>query len=424
MKIRFLICITSFLFLLDSCQREEPGPEKPKGFLTINVGLFIHVNEVNSNLKTTTGAEDFKVIIFNASNEEVLVYDKASEMPAVIELEVGDYYVAAHSDNNLPAAFENPYYYGVSDPFTISAGSSQSVSVNCELANTMVTVVYSENVKNNFTDYTTTVSSSAGSLTFTSEETRAGYFQPLPLNITATLTLLKSDGSLENRTLTGTIAAPQPKKHYEIHVDATGTAGTLLFVINLDESLDPVEIVEITGNQSLPPSGEIGQGDLLFTEIMYNPTSLTDAEGEWLEIYNNTGSTIDLRNLVIRKNDTESHIINSQVIVPSHGYYVLARADNAVSGDKYVYNTDITLNNTGAILTISNYGTNGTDGSVICSINYGADGFPDPTGASICLDPGKLNITESTSGSSWCASTTVYGLGDLGTPGSVNDSCN
>jgi hypothetical protein len=157
---------------------------------------------------------------------------------------------------------------------------------------------------------------------------------------------------------------------------------------------------------------------------MYDPTLLSDAEGEWIEIYNNSNNTIELQNLVIRKNDTESHVIGNKVTVPSHAYYVLARTSSSFSGEKYVYGTDITLNNTGATLSISNYGTDGTDGSVICSLNYGSEGFPHASGASVCLDPAKLNITEATLGSSWCISSSAYGPGDLGTPGSANDSCN
>lgn len=424
MKNRFLAYIIVCLFFVDSCQREDPEPVKPKGLLEVNIGLFMNVTEVNSHLKSTLGAEDFKVIICNTAGEEVIAFERASEMPAEIELEIGNYYVAAHSDNNSPAAFENPYYYGKSDPFTIIAGSSHTATVNCELANTMVSVIYSENIKNNFTGYTTTVSNSAGSLTFTAAETRAGFFQPLPLSISAVLTREKSDGSVETTTLTGAIASPQPKKHYEIHIDAAGGTGTLLFEINLDESTDPVEIVEITGGNNQPATGEIAQGGLLITEIMYDPASLSDTEGEWFEVYNNTNSAIDLRNLVIRKNDSESHIINSQVILASHGYCILARTENAVPGDKYTYLTDITLNNTGAVLSIYNHGTDGTDGSVICSVDYGSDGFPGASGASICLDPDKLNVTEAVIAESWCVSSSAYGSGDLGTPGSMNDNCN
>jgi|WetSurSiteA1Bulk_404760.scaffolds.fasta_scaffold00598_2 hypothetical protein len=424
MKNTLLFSAIVFMLFSGSCQKEESGAGDPKGMLKVNIGLFISVNEVQSSLKSTLAAEDFKVVIYKAGGQVVLSFDKASDMPAEIELETGSYYVTASSDNNLPAAFANPYYFGTSEVFSITAGSTQTISVNCELANTMVSIVYSENVKSSFTDFSTTVSSSSGSLVFAKEETRAGYFQPLnPLSISATLTWEKADKSLANKTLTGTIPAPQPKKHYEIHVDAAGVAGSAFFQISLNEVPDPVEIIHITENPVIPVPGTVGSGDLLITEIMYDPAALSDAEGEWIELYNNTDQTIDLQHLVIKKNDTELHVINGQIMLAQHGYMVLARSENAVPGSKYLYGTDITLNNTGALLSLCNYGTDGTNGSVICSLDYGSEGFPNATGASLCLDPQKLNLSDAMLGNSWCKSATAFASGDLGTPGSVNDNC-
>ncbi len=423
MKNRFQLWIMLLALVLGSCRHEEPDIRKPKGLLEINIGLFINVNEIDSHLKSTLAAEDFKVTIFTASGTEVQVFENASEMPPEIELEIGAYYVTAHSDNNLPAAFDNPYYFGQSDVFTITAGSTQSVTLGCELANTMVSVIYSENIKSNFSDYSTTVGSSAGSLTFGMTETRAGYFQPLPLNISAVLTYQKSDGSFESKTLTGNIPVPQPKKHYEIHVDATGAEGTLLFQINLDESIDPAEIVEITDNGTTE-TGDLANGELLITEVMYDPTSLSDTEGEWFEVFNNSGRAIDLNQLVIRRNNTESHVITGGMILEPGSYGILSRTAGAVAGNKYVYGTAITLTNTGAVLSICNFGTDGTDGSVICAVDYGQADFPGASGASVCLDPAKYNPTDIVLSSSWCVSKTPYSTGDMGTPGLVNDSCN
>jgi hypothetical protein len=44
--------------------------------------------------------------------------------------------------------------------------------------------------------------------------------------------------------------------------------------------------------------------------------------------------------------------------------------------------------------------------------------FPDPTGASMVLQDPAL---DNNAGANWCESTTAYGDGDRGTPGSVND---
>jgi hypothetical protein len=421
MKSYVFACMLAILAF--SCHKEEPGRDKPSGTLNIKVGLYISMGEVKENLKSTSGAEDFKVIIYNTSDEQVLAFDKASELPAEITLETGNYYVTASSDNNLPAAFDNPYYFGRSDTFTITAGGRQSVVVNCELSNTVVAVIYSEQVRNNFSDYRTTVASSAGSLVFNRTETRQGYFQPLDLSISAVLTWQKPDGSFESKTLSGSIPNPQPRRKYEIHVDAAGGEGMTMLVINLGDTVVPVEIVNIS-EEPVNPDGTLSSGDLLITEIMYDPTSLTDTYGEWFEIYNNTGHSVNLQHLVISKNATDHHIINASVTLASHGYQVLARNESAVSGDKYVYGTSITLNNTGAVLSISNYGTDGTDGSEICSVNYGGEGFPSGSGASICLSPGSLNVQGESSGTSWCVSSSAYSTGDLGTPGALNDNCN
>jgi len=423
MKRNLLFCLFLLLISVISCQKEENITDQLKGSLSINIGLFISVNEVDNSLKSTLGTEDFKVSIFGTGGEEVLVFERASDMPEEIELAPGQYYVTVNSHNNLPAAFDNPYYSGESEVFSITPGGQQTIGVNCELANTMISIVYADNLKNNYSDFSTTVSSSAGSLTFSKDETRAGYFQPLPLSISAVLTWQKEDGTYESKTLLGSIPSPQPKKHYEIHVNASSTVGSAILQISLDETTGPVEIVQLTDSDEPPVSGLFGNGDLLITEIMYDPNSMTDSQGEWFEIYNNTNLTVNLQQVVIRKNDTENHIINSQVLLAAHQYFVLARTEAAVPGGKYVYNTAISLNNTGAVLSLNNYGSDGTDGSLICSINYGAEGFPDATGASLCLDPALLNSTDALLGYSWCVSTTVYSTGDLGTPGLPNDNC-
>ena len=54
-------------------------------------------------------------------------------------------------------------------------------------------------------------------------------------------------------------------------------------------------------------------------------------------------------------------------------------------------------------------------------MNYdGGPSFPDPDGATMQLNSNLFNDTDNDNGSNWGESTTPYGDGDLGTPGSVN----
>jgi hypothetical protein len=410
-------------FIVISCQTEEPVPGKETGRLHIDIGLSIQVNEVSNVLKSTQQTEGFKVIIYNTDGTEVRAFDNLEAMPDTIELEMGEYYVVAHSDNDLPAAFENPFYHGSSDVFSIEAGSFSSVQVTCQLANTIVGVVYSENVETNFSDYTTTVSTSLGSLIFSREETRLGYFHPAPMEILVELVFLQPDGSTGNKILAGDIPDPMANKHYEIQVDASLDNGQATFQILLDES--PVEVVAVEITQGPPPiPGAIAYGELLITEIMYDPTALADTEGEWFEIYNNSGRTLQLQNLVLARDEVNQHTITESIELPPTSYYVFARTEQATGvANEYLYGSDISLSNTGAVLALYNEGPGSLPGSLIFALDYGEASFPAGTGASIVLDPSMLNVSEATSGSSWCTSTSVFSTGDLGSPGLVNDPC-
>lgn len=423
MKKNCALWMCLMLIPMISCQKEEVKPKKT-GTLHIDVGLDIQVNELHNLLKSTQQTEDFRVTIFKSDGTEVMVFENAIDMPGVIELETGDYYVEAHSENNLPAAFENPYYFGASDPFTISSNAQETVQVNCLLANTIVSVVYSANVVASFSGYTTTVSSAAGSLVFGPGETRPGYFQTMPLEILVELTYLKPDGTSGTRTLTGSIPAPLANRHYEIQVDASIGEGLATFQILLDETVVQVEIVEINDSAYTPPAGAVGYGELLITEIMYDPSALPDTEGEWFEIYNNSDRTIQLQGLVLGRDDANRHAIADPIELEPAGYYVFSRTAAATGVvNSYTYGTAITLSNTGATLYLFNEESGSGPGALIFAVNYGDTGFPGGTGASIALDPGSLDPVAAVLGSSWCTSTSAYSTGDRGTPGSVNDAC-
>ena len=424
MKRIFYVMVSVMSIALISCQEERTEFPKKTGTLHIEVGVIISIHENQPSFKAAPIIDEFNVNIFSANGSVVMAFDNITDMPENIELETGDYYVEAYSDNNLPAEFENPYYYGLSETFSITSNTQQQVQLNCLLANTIVSVVYSDNIINNFTGYTTTVSSSEGSLVFTNSETRLGYFQTSPLNILVELTYQKPDGSESSKTLSGTIAEPLANRHYEIIVDATIDEGMAAFQIFMDETAVAVEIIDISENQGNQQVGAIGYGELLITEIMANPSALSDTEGEWFEIYNNSDRNISLQNLILERDDANIHTIYDQIELASGEYFVLSRTDLATNvSNEYVYGSDITLSNTGAILAIYNEGTETDPGALIFSINYGEASFPEGTAASICLNPNLNNALDAPMGTSWCISTTAYSTGDLGTPGTVNNNC-
>jgi hypothetical protein len=380
--------------------------------------------EVTGHLKSEPLTESFHVNIYREDGTLEMAFDNLAAMPDTIELAIGNYYAEAHSDNNLPAAFENPYYFGTSAVFTINSNNLQSVTVICELANSIVSVFYSGDVMDGFSDYTTTVSSDLGSLVFAAGETRWGYFQPLPLDIRVELAWQRPGGTDTSRVLTGRIPDPLPNRHYEIFVDATVDGGVASFQVVKDSSEVLVEVLEISDGSPVVDHGGTGYGDLLITEIMNNPDTLSDSEGEWFELYNNYTQAINLQNLILDRDGTNRHTITDSILLQPGDYYVVERTAAATGvSNAYVYGSDISLTNTGGVLSIFNEGTETDPGSLIFSVDYGAANFPVATGASLSLNPAMLNAIDALLGTSWCAATSAYVTGDLGTPGMTNDPC-
>ncbi|MCB0638799.1 MAG: lamin tail domain-containing protein, partial [Lewinella sp.] len=201
------------------------------------------------------------------------------------------------------------------------------------------------------------------------------------------------------------------------------------------------------GPDNTPTAGDLGlcPGDLVITEIMQNPDAVGDNEGEWFEIYNTTDEDIDIQGLVISDNDSDVHTVGTSVIVPAGGYAVLGRNDNYFTNGyvivDYRYGSAISLAN-GADEIVLTF-----NGIEIDRVEYdGGPNWPDPTGASMILDPDAI-FADNNDPANWCTSTSLIdfnpppqrpgepvtgsselGLGvvegDLATPGEENDDCN
>jgi hypothetical protein len=419
MSIRWLlaIAINGIFFLFHSCSSEhETEPSENKGKLNIRIGLEMNIHENRLQLKSTNGTEDFEVLIYSASDELLHRYEKASDLPSEIELEPGDYYVTASSNNFMTAAFENPYYSGKSETVTLNANEIKTIEVVCSLANCALTVQYSDKIRQDFNNFFTEVSIAGEKLIFAGDEVRAGYFDLQPISIMARLTSVLANGSEYSKVLNGQIPSPERGKLYEVELDAGISEGYSAISIILDETLEKQNIT-INDNTI---SG-IKYGDLLITEIMYDPVALSDADGEWFEVYNHSSGEINLKDLVIRT-PAAFHVIGADILLAPEEYYLMARKEEAAVGIKYIYGTGINLTNTGGAIGIFTFGTDGTDGIEIANVEYGT-GFPPASGASLNLSPTHFNADEAKSGSSWCPGSEIYDTGDLGSPGLANCSC-
>ncbi len=160
---------------------------------------------------------------------------------------------------------------------------------------------------------------------------------------------------------------------------------------------------------------------IVINEIMQNPVAVSDAAGEWFELFNPGASPVDINGWTLSDNGADTHVIanGGPLFVPAGGYLVMgAEGNSGANGGvtiDYVY-TGIALGNSADEIVLSNRCLNEID-----RVEWdGGATFPNPVGASMSLaNPGLDN----NDGANWCTSTTPYGDGDLGTPGQANEDC-
>lgn len=163
---------------------------------------------------------------------------------------------------------------------------------------------------------------------------------------------------------------------------------------------------------------------IVISEIMQNPSAVTDANGEWFEVHNSTGSIIDINGWTIQDfSSSSTHTINNggPLNVPAGGFLVLGRnstfAQNGGVIISYQYSS-VLLGNT-------------ADGLILFDIILteidrviwdGGPLFPDPTGASMYFNGTASD--DNNIGSNWGTSTITWtgSAGDFGSPGTQGES--
>ncbi len=169
---------------MTSCDRENLTYEFPDKQGTLDLSSFGAVSDegvkevAQMPVSRAVDTQDFTVQIFNAATDVIENDWKYKETPEVVILNVGNYNLKVFSHNVQPAEWETPYYYA-ERAFTIEENKVTHMdTVVCTLQNIKVTVAFSEDLKTFMgNDCKVAVTVGSGSLDYTKEEIRAGYFR-------------------------------------------------------------------------------------------------------------------------------------------------------------------------------------------------------------------------------------------------------
>ncbi|MBL8862774.1 MAG: lamin tail domain-containing protein [Planctomycetes bacterium] len=172
----------------------------------------------------------------------------------------------------------------------------------------------------------------------------------------------------------------------------------------------------------LPQSGHV-----VITEIMKDPAHVTDARGEWFEVWNAMPWRVNLEGWTISDESGASHVISTGGsglrLGPGQFAVIGNNSDPALNGGiqvDYVWSSFSLGNGADQILLTR------PDGTLADRVAYD-DGvlWPDAPGRSLSLRPGAWDVLSNDDPLNWCAASSPISATnpDRATPGRDNDVC-
>jgi hypothetical protein len=169
---------------------------------------------------------------------------------------------------------------------------------------------------------------------------------------------------------------------------------------------------------------------LVINELLANPGgTITDASGEWFEVYNAGSYPVQMQNLVIADSAQSGrrpyHVIASSLVVQPGAYVVLGNTTNTTNNGgvpvDYAYGSALAFANSLDALKIAR--VYGTDTLTIDRTQYASAAISAQDGISRELKNPALD-NSNMDGSNWASAlvTAVYGPGGRGTPKAQNST--
>ncbi len=179
-------------------------------------------------------ADQMKIRLVRDAGGYEKTWDSLADFPTDELFPVGEYTFSAFYGSEEEQGFNKPYYYGEC-AVTVEENKAAQVQLTAQLANSMLTIAYSEAFAAYFTDYKTTLTTALGSLEYAADATEPVY---LPAGeVSFAIAVTKPSGT--KATLTPNSVTLKPRHHYTVKFDVNnGNVETPVLEITWDEMLD------------------------------------------------------------------------------------------------------------------------------------------------------------------------------------------
>lgn len=267
MNFKLFLPLTALAMLVASCQDDNKGLTKGQGTISPEFTIDYSV----TNPRTMSRAENGKETVPNAPElssfsfhlwKDDGKFDKTyTGLGDFVDAQfpVGAYSLEAFSGDIEEEGLAKPYFEG-STTFNVYDGEQAQPTLVAKLANTAVSVEYTEAFINYFTAYSTEIHSSNGTNYITMPElttagTESEWAYVKPGNVDINITVTKQNG-VSGTVKAATIENALPATHYHVTIDANrGEVGNATITVSFDDAttLEPITI-DVSGDILVTPA--------------------------------------------------------------------------------------------------------------------------------------------------------------------------
>ncbi len=227
--------------LLAGCA-DEWGPSRSgSGRISPVVGIDTEAltTTASSRAEGDLTADDLSLRLSKTDGSYANTWDRLADFPLDAEFGVGEYLLEAFYGDAAEEGYDKPYYHGEA-LLTVADGKTTTLAFTAGLANSMISIDYTDAFKKYMADWSATVKGT-GEHAYAKDETRPVYVTSGPVEVAISFT--KPNGLTATTTLPKLTA--EPRHHYVLTVNVNdGGVGDAALEITFPDELG-LETIDI-----------------------------------------------------------------------------------------------------------------------------------------------------------------------------------
>lgn len=235
----FLLALVALGF--GACSEDNPwGLDRGQGGIDLKLSASANVKDAIPVVRSgapeleAPDVADFAISLRSMETDQLQTWPTLADFNAENGFDVGAYTLTAYYGNEHDCGFDKPYFKGEAT-VNVLEGRESRAEVTATLANSMLSIDYTEAFKNYFSDYSVTAHTAGESMvTFARTETRAAFMTPG--NVVLELAMVNPNGQSARLRAASFPAAATHHYHVTFDVNADPVGNATLEVI-FDDSL-------------------------------------------------------------------------------------------------------------------------------------------------------------------------------------------